>query len=489
MTDVFDRVRTANPVPDPDRYFESLTDEPGQTFGAMSDRRSHMTVDEIVRLEQPQPEEPPSRFGSWKAAVAAVAAVAVAVVGFSLAGGGREATGATDLEVAEQFVFALETGDVAGYEALVAPNAEAGGGPFFGQPSAQWEYASHFQAATGGTHTAECRETPDSPTVDVVCTMGEMNRFRQAAGANPNRYEWSFAIEDGAITLMNFGGDLLFDVFDQVIAYDVWVQGNYSDEYAGLMGIPQFLLDIAGSESEELLPMPLVDTTEQIARHDALTSEWLASLTGTAEPAVGLTDLQVAESFVALQASGDVAGYEALVAPDAAYPTFLGGGLYFDIPSVIFAYASNFQAATGGTHEASCEEASDTPDVDVVCALSQSNRFREAAGLGPDQYDWAFVIDDGIISELYADTNGWLIREALAEVADYDTWLQANYSDEYSDLMAPNSELVEPEAVTAMIATGILPTSGRDLATLAVGTPELRARHSELTEEWATTLP
>jgi hypothetical protein len=37
-------------------------------------------------------------------------------------------------------------------------------------------------------------------------------------------------------------------------------------------------LDIAGSETEDLLPMPLVDTTEQIARHDALTAEWLASL-------------------------------------------------------------------------------------------------------------------------------------------------------------------------------------------------------------------
>ncbi|MBT8165484.1 MAG: hypothetical protein HKO63_03335 [Acidimicrobiia bacterium] len=278
MTDVFDRVRTANPVPDPDRYFESLTAEPRQTFGAMSDRRDHMTVDEIVRLEQPQPEETPSRFGRWKVAVASAAAVAVAIVGVTLAGGGSDVARPTDLQIAEQFVQSLETGDVVGYEALVAADAVAGGGPFFGQPSTQWEYVSHFQAATGGTYTAECRETPESPTVDVVCAVGEMNRFRTAAAANPNRYDWSFAIEDGAITLMNFGGDLIFDVFDQVIAYDVWVQANYPGEYAGLMGIPQFLLDIAGSESEDLLPMPLVDTTEQIARHDALTAEWLASL-------------------------------------------------------------------------------------------------------------------------------------------------------------------------------------------------------------------
>jgi hypothetical protein len=278
MTDVFDRVRTANPVPDPDRYFESLTGEPGQAFSAMSDRRNHMTVDEIVRLEQRQPEEAPSRFGKWKVAVASAAAVAVAIVGVTVAGGGGDVAGLTEVQIAEQFVQALETGDVVGYEALVTSDAVAGEGPFFGQPSTQWAYVSHFQAATGGTYTAECRETPDSPTVDVVCAVGEMNRFRQAADANPNRYDWSFAIEDGAITLMNFGGDLLFDVFDQVIAYDAWVLANYPDEYAGLIGIPQFLLDIAGSESEDLLPMPLVDTTEQIERHDALTAEWLASL-------------------------------------------------------------------------------------------------------------------------------------------------------------------------------------------------------------------
>ena len=102
--------------------------------------------------------------------------------------------------------------------------------------------------------------------------------FRQAAGANPNRYDWTFAIDNGAITLMTYGGDLILDVFEQVIAYDGWVQANYPDEYAGLMGIPQWMLDLAGAEDQELLPMPLVDTDAQVARHDQLTAEWLASL-------------------------------------------------------------------------------------------------------------------------------------------------------------------------------------------------------------------
>ena len=279
MTDVFDRVRAANPVPDPERYHESLTARPGQTSRTMSDRRNHMTVDEIVRLEQPRPDEAPSRFGGWKAAIAAAAAVAVAIVGFSLVGGGDDVAAPSNLEIAEQFVFSLETGDVAGYEALVSPDAgKLLGEPFFEGASATWAYVSRFQAATGGTYTAECRETPTSPTVDVRCTMGESNVFREAAGLTPNRYDWTFAIEGGVITLLNFGGDLIMPAFDQIIAYDMWMQAAYPDEYAGLMGIPQFLLDDPAFEDGELLPMPIVDTEAQVARHAELTAEWFASL-------------------------------------------------------------------------------------------------------------------------------------------------------------------------------------------------------------------
>ena len=278
MKDVFDRVRAANPVPDPDRYYESLAGRTGESFGSMSDRRDHMTVDEITRLETPKPERPPA-FRGWRVAAAAAAAIVALVAGFVLVGGGGDDTaGLSDLEVAEQFLASLETGDVVGYEALVDGAAEAEGGPFFGQPSATAAYVSRFQAATGGTYTAECELTPDSPTVDVRCAVGEMNRFREAADANPNRYDWTFALENGTITLMSFGGDLIFSVFDQIIAYDAWVQANYPSEYDGLMGIPQFLLDIAGAETQDLLPMPIVDTDAQIARHDELTAEWLASL-------------------------------------------------------------------------------------------------------------------------------------------------------------------------------------------------------------------
>jgi hypothetical protein len=280
MTDVFDRVRAANPVPDPDRYYESLSGRSEPLLSSNRDRRDHMTVEEITRLEVPAPETGRSAHQGWRIAVAAAIAVVALVAGFVVVGGGGQDTaGLTDVEVAEQFLASLETGDVVGYEALVDSGAVAGGGLFFGPPSAQWAYVSRFQAATGGTYTAECEETPGSPSVDVVCAVGEMNRFREAAGADPNRYDWSFAMEDGTITLMNFGGDLILPVFKQVIAYDEWLQANYPTEYASLMGIPDFLLEFEGAETESLLPMPIVDTAEQRTRHDVLTAEWLASLT------------------------------------------------------------------------------------------------------------------------------------------------------------------------------------------------------------------
>ena len=64
MTDVFDRIRAANPVGDPDRYHESVVGDGDQLLAAIRDRRDHMTVEEITRLETPPPPPPlaPSGF-------------------------------------------------------------------------------------------------------------------------------------------------------------------------------------------------------------------------------------------------------------------------------------------------------------------------------------------------------------------------------------------------------------------------------------------
>ena len=90
MTDVFDRIKAANPVPDPDRYYESVTGDGRQFLGSIRDRRDHMTVDEIARLETPQDPPSQSGFRGWKVAVTAAAAVVVLVVGFVAVGGGGD---------------------------------------------------------------------------------------------------------------------------------------------------------------------------------------------------------------------------------------------------------------------------------------------------------------------------------------------------------------------------------------------------------------
>jgi len=277
MTDVFDRVRAANPVPDPDRYYESVTGNGRQLLGSIRDRRDHMTVEEITRLETPPAPQSPSGLRSWRVAVVAAAAVVALVVGVvALGGGGDDVAGPTDLEIAERFVALLESGDVAGYEALVDSEAVAGGGPFFGPPSTTWAYVSGFQAATHGTYTAECGETPTSPTVDVVCKTAESNIFREVSGINPNRYDWSFAVEDGTITLLNFGGDAITPIVEEIMEYGGWLQANYPDEYGELMAVPVEVFEFVG-QAESTLSMPVVDSAAQRARHAELTTEWAAS--------------------------------------------------------------------------------------------------------------------------------------------------------------------------------------------------------------------
>ncbi|NNC91311.1 MAG: hypothetical protein HKN80_02340 [Acidimicrobiia bacterium] len=296
MTDVFDRIKAANPVPDPDRYYESVTGESRDLLGSIRDRRNHMTVDETTRLEAPQDPPSASSLRGWKVAATAAAAVVALVFGFvALGGGSEEVAGPSSLEIGEQFVALLESGDVAGYEALLDPDAVTPAGPFFGLPSETWAYVSAFQAATHGSYTAECSETPDSPTVDVRCTIRLSNIFREAAGLDPDFQGASFGIEDGTITLINLGGDLIFPALDQIALYAGWLQVNYPDEYAGLMAaldenivIPTCALDLSGvlaetcgtadGEIDPFFPMPVVDTAAQRARHSELTTEWAASL-------------------------------------------------------------------------------------------------------------------------------------------------------------------------------------------------------------------
>ena len=97
MTDVFDRIKAVNPVPDPDRYYESMT----------RDRRNHMTVDEITRPETPQDSPSQSGFRGWKVAATAAAVVAL-FVGFVAIGGGDDVAGSGNLEIEQEIIALIE---------------------------------------------------------------------------------------------------------------------------------------------------------------------------------------------------------------------------------------------------------------------------------------------------------------------------------------------------------------------------------------------
>jgi hypothetical protein len=122
MTDVFDRIKAANPVPDPDRYYESVTGDGPQLLGSIRDRRNHMTEDQITRLETPQDPPSQSGFRGWKVAVTAAAAVVALVVGFVAVGGGDDDTATSlvdDRPLEKQFEEAIRANDGTRIEALV----------------------------------------------------------------------------------------------------------------------------------------------------------------------------------------------------------------------------------------------------------------------------------------------------------------------------------------------------------------------------------
>jgi len=217
MTDVFDRIKAANPVPDPDRYCESVTGDGRQLLGSIRDRRDHMTADEITRLETPQ--APPSRSGprGWKVAVTAAAAVVALVIAGVLLSSDEEpvsqyadaAAGGEPAAIFGLFVDSYRTGDMEG--ALPYVDADISS-PFLGDAITWMPGLIEFQGALYGRNEpgpSVC-EGPDESGW-VSCTFTEAADGILAAAGFPET-TWRGKLADGRIVTFVLPGRAEGDV-------------------------------------------------------------------------------------------------------------------------------------------------------------------------------------------------------------------------------------------------------------------------------------
>ena len=237
MTDVFDRVRVANPVPDPDRYFESLTGKDRQILSSTGDWRNHMAVQEITRLETPEPAPPSRTLRGWRGAVTAAAAVLVLAVGYLAFGGGDEesssqyadaAAGGDPMAIAGLFSDSFRTGDVDTVVAYLHPDFQPPGIPEdeVGILSAWIE----FEGALYG------RDNPGSSTCQgpindgwYFCTYIEPEGSALAS-VGRSEVTWGSQIVDGLVRALVAPGDILGDstITNGIHDFFEWPLGEFA---------------------------------------------------------------------------------------------------------------------------------------------------------------------------------------------------------------------------------------------------------------------
>lgn len=223
------------------------------------------------------PPEPPSQPRRWLIpASAGVIVVVAAIVGVALIsgdGGDGAAAETTPLETVTTWIDRFETGDVAGYEALIAEDAtfvcidcSYGNldqtGPYFPRGSTEDRGSSGLLGASGGSLNAACSGGGSIVNCDIRVTSAF--GFADAAGQPTNEYtaRLVFTVEDGLITNYEhraFAGNL-FD-YAQIGAYEAWLR------------------DANPAAHDELFAFGTMLTAEaaQVDRHRSLVADWAAA--------------------------------------------------------------------------------------------------------------------------------------------------------------------------------------------------------------------
>ena len=257
----------ANPVPDIDNVSPHLE--------LVDSRKDDMQTLTRTRTEPAPPSRP-----RWRApAVAAAVAAAVIAIGIAIfALGGDEGTpvdeiGAPPLETAEAWIESFEKGDIAGYEALMAPDAafqclecaygdlDESGQYFPFRNDAEGVDAAILGASEGSLN-ATCSEDGSLVTCDIRVTS--LFGFTGEDGQPANEYtaELVFTVEDGLITNYvhhAFTGNW-FD-YGLIDAYEAWLRAEDPTAHSELF----------------FFGTMLTDEPAQLERHRNFVAQWAAT--------------------------------------------------------------------------------------------------------------------------------------------------------------------------------------------------------------------
>lgn len=264
MADVFDRIRTANPVDDLDRFAEAAGNEQGQLVELrqrINDGESSPDPRPVRALPQPK----------WRVAVAA-AAVVVLLVGAALVvnstGERQPDFGSLDLtpvETVELHLERFENGDIEGmYEVfspdLVVENVKLAPTSYFGRQSHVDGYnlSSQRWYVEHATMNAEC--TADGNV--VTCDFAPVGLFsvKDENGDSTLVSKWTdtFTVENGLVTYWYEGLSQRTLDSRRETEYGAWLKDTYPNDHAELFAFGSLL-----SSDEDM-----------IQRHHDFIAEW-----------------------------------------------------------------------------------------------------------------------------------------------------------------------------------------------------------------------
>ncbi len=464
----------ANPVPDPDELLvvpRVHDTEP---------RRPTMQIEKTMRTAEPPP---PQRRRPWIPALAAAAIVAVAVAAGAiwLAAADDEtapavtdppATTVADLEPepdaqaraetavgkAQAFFAALNGGDLAAIEALVAPNEQI-------DLADQRLFA--FNAAFATTYGLEVRsceatDTANSLFVRVDCIVVDGDPVFAALGVGAHTWPWQ-VFDAGRMGWLPAEGADLRAVTD---TYADYLTARHAAEYAeacqpaayepgsvvvnGRLALTGACGELAASLAPDVAAWVRAGSPDLTAAGEE---------EGRVEAAV-----TTVEALMAAIAVGDLDAIADLTSPDGT-------------PREADRRMWEFNAAGFAEHPIAvqgCTEVPTTPGDDVVrvaCRVVDSNPVAVAVGL--EETDWPYLVyDDGRVE--WRPTEPGLAPLARA----YADYMRANDPDGYQEACSPSAYVFGRInsngnlALTAECAALVLPITDDVAAWVLAGRPE-----------------